>query len=85
MPLGQVGLADAGVRGLAQQRRGEGVPAPDAVQHPPLQQLLDGPVEVERGDRGRPPVPLAQGDERIRRYRVADHGGGPQHGARLGG
>ena len=51
--VGEVGLADAGVGGLAQQRRDEREPAPDPAQHAPGQQLLDGALQLDRGDRGR--------------------------------
>ncbi len=89
VPFGQVGLADSGVRGLPHQRGGEGVTVAGAVQHPPLQQLLDGAFELDRGHRRGPAVPaappVAQRLERAGGHRVADDGGVAQHRAGVGG
>ena len=88
VPLGQVGLADAGVGRLAHQRGGERVAAADARQHAPLQQLVDGAFELDGDHRGRaavaPGPPLAQRLEGAARHGVADHRGVAQHRAGVG-
>ena len=87
MAFGQVGLADAGIGRLAQQRRHKGVPTSHPTQHATRQQLFDGAVEFGVFGRGRARwsagAAFAQCLQSPRRYGVADDRRVAQNRARV--